>query len=556
MMHPSLTRVARMCKLGNIVFRNHVANKFCDCCAAAAQKRGTVPSGRPAKRPKLANPDLRPWQKVHMDVAGPHVKSKHDAHRHMVIIVDTCTRRKHPLFLREMCECCDAVEDWFLCTEDKRYKCEEVMHTGVVNTPNGMAVAAKHPVTSMRVVTDAAPHFASQQMRRMGQKCNAVIRPVPPTLVAFNGLAERAIGVIANASLASRTAAKLDSSYWAWGNRQACYTSQFLPTKGVQNNCSPFWAEKGRHPTGTDLKQCKPFGCIGHSRQRVTKKDQPKGTRSAYVGFNERLSQHMACRERTKKKNARLVMTTGMSFDIDLPTSVGRPLPKTIPHMNLPAHPTEDEATVPNMSLSTEELQQVISQNPQSANAQKACDQLTAQAVDTYEGQHAEQTEVPSDFQHGPEAPAQIFHPSAALPATTGQGTGQVQGSGQNSLQEEGGNTEPQAMQTEATRIMPINNGQIGYVTVEQTPMHMANLAQARQNAMNASHLQRVQQKHPVNQGLHSFDQTEPTHKVSSAIGRMLGAWPAAKKTPYREQFDTERRNPQNPPQAWNPNAH
>ena len=62
-----------------------------------------------------------------------------------------------------------------------------------------------------------------------------------------------------------------------------------------------------------------------------------------------------------------------------------------------------------------------------------------------------------------------------------------------------------------------------------------------RQN-INASHLQRVQQKHPVNQGLCSFDQKEPTHKASSAIGRTLGAWPAAKKTAHREQFDTARK--------------
>ena len=91
-------------------------------------------------------------------------------------------------------------------------------------------------------------------------------------------------------------------------------------------------------------------------------------------------------------------MTTGMSFDVDLPASVDRPSPKTVPHMNLPAHPTEDEATVPNTSLSTEELQQVTSQNPQSANAQKVHDQLTAQAVDTCEGQHVEQLKCPVTF--------------------------------------------------------------------------------------------------------------------------------------------------------------
>ena len=59
---------------------------------------------------------------------------------------------------------------------------------------------------------------------------------------------------------------------------------------------------------------------------------------------------------------------------------------------------------------------------------------------------------------------------------------------------------------------------------------------------MNASHLHRVQQKHPVNQGSCSFDQTEPTHNACSATGRMLGAWPAAKKTAHREQFDTARK--------------
>ena len=79
---------------------------------------------------------------------------------------------------------------------------------------------------------------------------------------------------------------------------------------------------------------------------------------------------------------------------------------------------------------------------------------------------------MPSDFQHGPEPPAHVVHPPAALPATTGQGTGQVQGSVQNDLQEEGGNAEPQATQTEATLIIPTNSGQIGDITVEQTPMH------------------------------------------------------------------------------------
>ena len=109
-----------------------------------------------------------------------------------------------------------------------------------------------------------------------------------------------------------------------------------------------------------------------------------------------------------------------MRFDLDLPTVVAKPLPKTVP-----APQTGDEDIQPNISSTVQDMENILKQTPTTDEAWRVYKQLKTQLVDHYQGQEAMEQEDPATFQ-----PGYGKEPTGPTPAEIGQAaakTGQAQ---------------------------------------------------------------------------------------------------------------------------------
>ena len=88
-----------------------------------------------------------------------------------------------------------------------------------------------------------------------------------------------------------------------------------------------------------------------------------------------------------KKGQGRLLKTRGVRFDVDLPTRVAKPMPKTIPSTGLTTNDTDEMQ--PNLSLTLKDMQDIVNDEPQTAAASNTVDQLHKQVASSCEGQRA-----------------------------------------------------------------------------------------------------------------------------------------------------------------------
>ena len=381
--HRSLEIVGKLCRDANIKFATKVARTFCDQCAEVKVKDTSAGTTKRHTTPKTLDPKAAEgFERLHCDLAGPYPPSLNDGYRWELQACDRNTRVKYWYGLRSPGEVYDVMEDLLLRIKTEHGKAPKsavFMKSIVKNGDHHMA--ARNPSTGRVIYTDQMPSFKSTRFRQMAARHGCIVRHSPPYLQRMNGLIERSLAVTAEAAMCARASTNKDVRYWAFSHRYMTHQSLFCPTKGLDGFISPFEKMNGRPPQVEDFKHIRMFGAMCVPKQHIKAKLKPRGRSSCeYMGWNERINQHILYNPQTKK----VIHTLSVSFNNDAPTCVAQPYGKPFPQKGALSGEVQ-----PNLSFTEADLQKIVDSPATTEMHDKICEQLGQQTVPAYSDQQS-----------------------------------------------------------------------------------------------------------------------------------------------------------------------
>ena len=139
----------------------------------------------------------------------------------------------------------------------------------------------KSPLKVAFVRTDGAKELVSGELNKFYSDNGIHPELSAPYSQAQNGLSERymlKLGEASQAMLAQAGCAQYD---WPYAVSYATYLTNITPTKGVNNDITPNEAYDGVH---REYKVEGIFGCLCYAKVFVRKKAEPKARRCTYLG--------------------------------------------------------------------------------------------------------------------------------------------------------------------------------------------------------------------------------------------------------------------------------
>ena len=209
-----------------------------------------------------------------------------------------------------------------------------------------------NPVHSMKLQTDCASYFRSNQYRQLLRNSDVTVKlqQSPPYTQARNGIAERFIGSIMTTANACRYAANLPPEHWWWSVRHAQMLYDTRPrTKACgREGLSPFEMRTGQQPDNTHLNA---FGTPAHAKIMTARgKLEPKSREGIYVGYSDENESDLIYFPATTTSRHVLIETTHAKLDtkrVPRDALTGGPVPIF--------HPSEYDEPTPDADIITSE---------------------------------------------------------------------------------------------------------------------------------------------------------------------------------------------------------
>lgn len=382
--HASIERIARMAAKANIKFAHKHVRTFCDACNYSKAK--TTSEGTPHatrdKKERGAKPDpallnLRPFERMHADLAGPYPKSL-EGFRWELQVVDRKTRTGYWYGLRSPKEVEDCIEDLIIhiqATQKQTPRSVSFLQSHAKGEEK--YVAARDPRNGTTFYTDQMPGFKSASFRKMLQKYGCLVTHSPPYLQRFDGLVERRIACIAASGMCMRASTNCPVEYWAHSHKYATYLNDFLPTKGLDGFISPFQAREHRAPNARDFNRVRLFGGVCVVKDPLKAKQKPKGkVKHRFMGVNPRNNYFLVYNPETKK----LGETLSVSFKADMPTAN---MPVTKVSFPPPMH--DNDEIQPNVCLTHTDIKTIQNMPATTPMHDKICKHIAQTKVDAYQ---------------------------------------------------------------------------------------------------------------------------------------------------------------------------
>ena len=141
----------------------------------------------------------------------------------------------------------------------------------------------KNPLKVAFVRTDGAKELVSGELNKFYSVNGVHSELSAPYSQAQDGLPERYMLIIGEASQAMMAQAGCEQYDWPYAVSYAAYLTNTTPTKGLNNDITPNEAYDGIH---REYKVEGIFGCLCYAKVFVRKKSEPKARRCVYLGYS------------------------------------------------------------------------------------------------------------------------------------------------------------------------------------------------------------------------------------------------------------------------------
>ena len=225
----------------------------CEACSMAKARRNAVPKSTNTRSTRRAG-------RFFVDLGGSMPTTSLGGSKYVMICVDDFSRFKIVRFLKKKSDAAAALRNII----------------AEYNTPSGLKIGA--------IRTDEGGEFEGE-FQRVLDSFGINHEFTPPDTPQYNGVAERALGLLREKSIAmlqEMTVAASDR-LWAEAMNYACDMSNMCVTSSLGGDTSPYEKWYGEKPS---LQHVRPFGTVGYARGgKRAHKLAPKGEKCIMLGL-------------------------------------------------------------------------------------------------------------------------------------------------------------------------------------------------------------------------------------------------------------------------------
>ena len=225
-------------------------NPICEWCAVCKSNRRPFPQESVSRAARVI-------YRLHSDLSGIKVKSL-QGYRYYMLFLDDHSRKVWCYLLVSRDEAQNKIKEHIKLVERQ-----------------------KSPLKVAFVRTDGAKELISGELNKFYSENGIHPELSAPYSQAQNGLPERYMRIIGEASQAMLAQAGCEQYDWPYAVSYATYLSNVTPTKGVNNDITPNEAYDGVH---REYKVEGIFGCLCYAKVFVRKKAEAKARRCSYLG--------------------------------------------------------------------------------------------------------------------------------------------------------------------------------------------------------------------------------------------------------------------------------